>query len=240
MGCSGVGAGGRGRRGLCQRRAHTSHACTPSKEICEAHDIFMCPRGDHSRKYHRLSDTCTFAKVCHLGPGSPCRRGLACPPREGEAEVGSLQSWAHPSPRRGDDGSGEAAPRPHMCLSPQLTHLFDNDGTVLFAIFMAVWGKSPQGSWPELQGHSCPQAPGPPPPHPSQGHPVMPLCAPGCSHGVPGDLEAAARPCGPALGPVWVGRGPGESGQVSRALWPQSWVCRGGECAHVRGVCICV
>nr|XP_044605867.1 anoctamin-9 isoform X3 [Equus asinus] len=53
-----------------------------SKEICEAHDIFMCPRGDHSRKYHRLSDTCTFAK---------------------------------------------------------LTHLFDNDGTVLFAIFMAVW-----------------------------------------------------------------------------------------------------
>nr|XP_008534148.1 PREDICTED: anoctamin-9 [Equus przewalskii] len=66
----------------CARRAHTSHACTPSKEICEAHDIFMCPRGDHSRKYHRLSDTCTFAK---------------------------------------------------------LTHLFDNDGTVLFAIFMAVW-----------------------------------------------------------------------------------------------------
>ncbi|XP_053418614.1 anoctamin-9 isoform X3 [Nycticebus coucang] len=53
-----------------------------SKEICEAHDIFMCPLGDHGRKFQRLSDTCTFAK---------------------------------------------------------LTHLFDNDGTVLFAIFMALW-----------------------------------------------------------------------------------------------------
>ncbi|XP_008589003.1 PREDICTED: anoctamin-9 [Galeopterus variegatus] len=53
-----------------------------SKEICEAHDILMCPLGDHSRRYQRLSDTCTFAK---------------------------------------------------------LTHLFDNEGTVLFAIFMALW-----------------------------------------------------------------------------------------------------
>ncbi|XP_049748957.1 anoctamin-9 isoform X2 [Elephas maximus indicus] len=53
-----------------------------SKEICEAHDIFMCPRGDHHQGNHRLSDTCTFAK---------------------------------------------------------LTHLFDNEGTVLFAIFMALW-----------------------------------------------------------------------------------------------------
>eukprot|EP00074_Homo_sapiens_P095092 XP_016873134.1 anoctamin-9 isoform X2 [Homo sapiens] len=53
-----------------------------SKEICEAHDILMCPLGDHSRRYQRLSETCTFAK---------------------------------------------------------LTHLFDNDGTVVFAIFMALW-----------------------------------------------------------------------------------------------------
>ncbi|XP_036151563.1 anoctamin-9 isoform X2 [Myotis myotis] len=53
-----------------------------SKEICEAHDIYMCPRGDHRRRYQRLSDTCTFAK---------------------------------------------------------LTHLFDNEGTVIFAIFMALW-----------------------------------------------------------------------------------------------------
>ncbi|XP_016075095.1 PREDICTED: anoctamin-9 [Miniopterus natalensis] len=53
-----------------------------SKEICEAHDVFMCPRGDHGRRYQRLSDTCTFAK---------------------------------------------------------LTHLFDNEGTVIFAIFMALW-----------------------------------------------------------------------------------------------------
>ncbi|XP_070282453.1 anoctamin-9 isoform X2 [Myotis yumanensis] len=53
-----------------------------SKEICEAHDIYMCPRGDHRRQYQRLSNTCTFAK---------------------------------------------------------LTHLFDNEGTVIFAIFMALW-----------------------------------------------------------------------------------------------------
>ncbi|XP_064226384.1 anoctamin-9 isoform X1 [Aotus nancymaae] len=53
-----------------------------SREICEAHDILMCPLGDHSRRYQRLSETCTFAK---------------------------------------------------------LTHLFDNDGTVVFAIFMALW-----------------------------------------------------------------------------------------------------
>nr|XP_055157136.1 anoctamin-9 isoform X2 [Nyctereutes procyonoides] len=53
-----------------------------SKEICEAHDILLCPRGDHSRRYQQLSDTCTFAK---------------------------------------------------------LTHLFDNEGTVVFAIFMALW-----------------------------------------------------------------------------------------------------
>ncbi|XP_066222380.1 anoctamin-9-like [Saccopteryx leptura] len=53
-----------------------------SKEICEADNIFMCPRGDYSGRYQRLSDTCTFAK---------------------------------------------------------LTHLFDNEGTVVFAIFMALW-----------------------------------------------------------------------------------------------------
>uniref|UniRef100_A0A673THP8 Anoctamin n=1 Tax=Suricata suricatta TaxID=37032 RepID=A0A673THP8_SURSU len=53
-----------------------------SREICEAHDILLCPRGDHSRKYQQLSDTCVFAK---------------------------------------------------------LTHLFDNEGTVVFAIFMALW-----------------------------------------------------------------------------------------------------
>ncbi|XP_076971341.1 anoctamin-9 isoform X2 [Tamandua tetradactyla] len=53
-----------------------------SKEICEAHDVLLCPRGDHGRTFQRLSDTCTFAK---------------------------------------------------------LTHLFDNEGTVLFAIFMALW-----------------------------------------------------------------------------------------------------
>ncbi|XP_057582360.1 anoctamin-9 isoform X4 [Hippopotamus amphibius kiboko] len=53
-----------------------------SREICAAHDIYICPRSDHNPTYHRLSETCAFAK---------------------------------------------------------LTHLFDNEGTVLFAIFMALW-----------------------------------------------------------------------------------------------------
>uniref|UniRef100_A0A8C6QQR3 Anoctamin n=1 Tax=Nannospalax galili TaxID=1026970 RepID=A0A8C6QQR3_NANGA len=53
-----------------------------SKEICNASDIFMCPLGDNSHRYQRLSEMCTFAK---------------------------------------------------------LTHLFDNDGTVVFAILMALW-----------------------------------------------------------------------------------------------------
>uniref|UniRef100_A0A8C8YZS7 Anoctamin n=1 Tax=Prolemur simus TaxID=1328070 RepID=A0A8C8YZS7_PROSS len=34
-----------------------------SKEICEAHTILLCPLGDHGRRFQRLSDTCTFAKV---------------------------------------------------------------------------------------------------------------------------------------------------------------------------------
>lgn len=32
------------------------------------------------------------------------------------------------------------APQP-ACPSLQLTHLFDNEGTVIFAIFMALWGE---------------------------------------------------------------------------------------------------
>ncbi|XP_036618889.1 anoctamin-9 isoform X2 [Trichosurus vulpecula] len=58
------------------------HASQISKEICEANETIMCPLQDHQRKYWRLSETCTFAK---------------------------------------------------------LTHLFDNEGTVFFAIFMALW-----------------------------------------------------------------------------------------------------
>ncbi|ELV12620.1 Anoctamin-9, partial [Tupaia chinensis] len=66
-----------------------------SKEICEAHDVLMCPLGDHGRKYQKLSDTCTFAK---------------------------------------------------------LTHLFDNEGTVVFAIFMALWGELLPGTPGGLSG----------------------------------------------------------------------------------------
>lgn len=64
--------------------------------------------------------------ACPSGEGgaelSPCRAGLTLPP---EHEVGRRL----PSP---------------ACPSPQLTHLFDNEGTVLFAIFMALWGESLQ------------------------------------------------------------------------------------------------
>lgn len=73
----GVGA----REGLWLSQ-HPPGPRTLSKEICEAHHILLCPRGDNSRRYQRLSDTCTFAKVCCLwgstpGPAHPVG-GLAC------------------------------------------------------------------------------------------------------------------------------------------------------------------
>ncbi|EDL17994.1 Trp53 inducible protein 5, isoform CRA_a [Mus musculus] len=67
-----------------------------SKEICSANDIFMCPLGDHSHRYLRLSEMCTFAK---------------------------------------------------------LTHLFDNEGTVLFAIFMALWATVFLEIWKRKRAH---------------------------------------------------------------------------------------
>ncbi|XP_031531019.2 anoctamin-9 isoform X2 [Vicugna pacos] len=67
-----------------------------SKEICEAHNIYMCPRGDGSRRYQPLSETCTFAK---------------------------------------------------------LTHLFDNEGTVVFAIFMAGWATVFLEIWKRKRAH---------------------------------------------------------------------------------------
>ncbi|XP_006877072.1 PREDICTED: anoctamin-9 [Chrysochloris asiatica] len=66
-----------------------------SKEICEAHDIFLCPRGDNKQS-QRLSDTCTYAK---------------------------------------------------------LTHLFDNEGTVVFAIFMALWATVFLEVWKRKRSH---------------------------------------------------------------------------------------
>lgn len=42
----------------------------PSKEVCEAYEIYLCPRGDHNSGYQRLSDTCTYAKV-HPSPRAP-------------------------------------------------------------------------------------------------------------------------------------------------------------------------
>ena len=58
--------------------------CALSKEICKAHDIYMCPRGDHNRRFQRLSDTCAYAKVC-AGGGGGCPAG---PPGDGAAGAG--------------------------------------------------------------------------------------------------------------------------------------------------------
>lgn len=90
------------------------HLCTSSKEICNATDVFMCPHGERQHTYRPLSDTCTFAKVHPRGGG-----------------------W-------GLGAGGSPFPRiwTPALLPLQLTHLFDNEGTVLFAIFMALWGKS--------------------------------------------------------------------------------------------------
>ncbi|XP_077913651.1 anoctamin-9 isoform X2 [Halichoerus grypus] len=125
-----------------------------SKEICEAHDILLCPRGDHSRRYQQLSDTCTFAKVCRPGGSAP-----ACLPGGGEAEGLPLQSWAH---------------------------------------------ASPLGAWWAAKGRPQPRAPLSPAHAPlrQRGHCALCYLHGSVGHGVPGDLEAAAGPCGPALGPV--------------------------------------
>ncbi|XP_041630226.1 anoctamin-9 isoform X3 [Vulpes lagopus] len=102
-----------------------------SKEICEAHDILLCPRGDHSRRYQQLSDTCTFAKVCPRGGGGGGGGGPLQPASPGREAAGCPCGAARPSGRQ------EAGPARAPC--PQLTHLFDNEGTVVFAIFMALW-----------------------------------------------------------------------------------------------------
>lgn len=66
-----VGEGGPGpMRRSGESRPQPGRCPSLSKEICEAHDILLCPRGDHSRRYQQLSDTCTFAKVCHTF--APC------------------------------------------------------------------------------------------------------------------------------------------------------------------------
>lgn len=125
--------------------------------------------------------------------GLPCRAGLTLP------------RWGH-------GGQRKAAPSP-VHPSPQLTHLFDNEGTVLFAIFMALWGESPWALGGSLSSGATP-APCTRGSRPSPRSPRNTWCrffALVCSHGVPGDLEAAAGPRGPALGPVRVGRGPGEA-----------------------------
>lgn len=57
---------------------------------------------------------------------------------EGETQLRPCRAGC-PVPVGG--GLGKAGPSP-SCPSPQLTHLFDNEGTVLFAIFMALWGES--------------------------------------------------------------------------------------------------
>ncbi|XP_072495672.1 anoctamin-9 isoform X2 [Notamacropus eugenii] len=74
------------------------HASQISKEVCDANDTIMCPLQDHQRKYWRLSETCTFAK---------------------------------------------------------LTHLFDNEGTVFFAIFMALWATVFLELWKRERAHTA-------------------------------------------------------------------------------------
>uniref|UniRef100_A0A2K5NQP3 Anoctamin n=1 Tax=Cercocebus atys TaxID=9531 RepID=A0A2K5NQP3_CERAT len=67
-----------------------------SKEICEAHDILMCPLGDYSRRYQRLSETCTFAKLTHLFDNDGTV--VFAPPLALWATV-FLEIWKRPPPR---------------------------------------------------------------------------------------------------------------------------------------------
>lgn len=119
------------------------HSCLYplSKEICSADDIFMCPLGDNSRRYQRLSEMCTFAKVrCYRSLSwAYARVGTVYLSRRGEDKaLGCPEEAGSPFPTRRHSRKLSVK---LFCSSPQLTHLFDNEGTVIFAIFMALWGE---------------------------------------------------------------------------------------------------
>jgi hypothetical protein len=74
---------------------------THSKEICSANDIFMCPLGDHSHRYLRLSEMCTFAKVrCYWSLSwAHARVGTVSQSRSTEDTHWTQGSWMPPRAR---------------------------------------------------------------------------------------------------------------------------------------------
>lgn len=201
QGRGGLGRGPPGATGgATGKRRRQPGPCTPSREICDAHDVYMCPRGDHSPRYQRLSETCAFAKVCAGGWGGALRllargeEGPGGPPREGKAA---------PAPRAALPSSPTSSTTRAPCCSPSSRRC----------------GVSLCGTWGAAELHT------------QRGHAVRPLLSPGCSHRVPGVVEAGASPCGPAMGPVRVGRGPGEAEPVTRPRAHTSLLClRGSPC----------
>lgn len=127
-------------------------------------------------------------------------------------------------------GSGSGQPKAHHTpLSSSLTSLTTRALCCLPSSWLCGVSccRSPRavGWWPELQvTFSCHDT--------STFH---------CSHCVSGDLEAAASPSCPALGPVWVGRGPGEVELLARVVSSQCPVSEGhlpiseGILPHVQG-----
>lgn len=203
-GGAGRGAAGRGRRAT-RRPGSCRGPCTPSKEICEAHDVLLCPRGDHKRKYQRLSDTCTFAKVCCPGR----RRRTARAAGLGRQPARPLRGGRPGGAERGAGGrrAGKPAPAPRP-LPSSPTSSTTRAPCCLPSSWLCGVSRCEHLGASLSSGTTLHQHPGRHP-GPTPGTHVTPALL-RCSHCVPGDLEAAAGPCGPALGPVRVGRGPGE------------------------------
>lgn len=85
------------------------------KEVCES-DTVMCPRCDKWCQVWQLRDTCAYAKVTHVILPY-CIANFTLKKIVNKVYVQNVS-----------------------CV--QVSHLFDNEGTVAFAMFMAVWGKS--------------------------------------------------------------------------------------------------
>lgn len=168
------------------------HPCPFSKEICEAHDILMCPLGDHSRRYQRLSETCTFAKVCHLWVHPrACGRWAQCTHRGGEAKAWSpAELLSFP---RGLTGRPSPSPPPPSPAHPAHPPPLPLPGS-------PIPPPHSPAPLPHSPTHSSPAPPGSPPPPahpPSPAHPspLWPTHHPPSS---PTSLTMTARWCSPS------------------------------------------
>lgn len=154
-----------------------------------------------------MPTTSTCALAATTAPGTSGSQKPAPSPRFAPWEGGALRLLA-----RGEEGpggpprEGKAAPAPRAALPSSPTS--STTRAPCCSPCSRRCGVSRCGTWGAAELHT------------QWGHAVRPLLSPGCSHRVPGVVEAGASPCGPAVGPVRVGRGPGEAEPGDQAQGP--------------------